>query len=224
MKRLLFGLFPFGLLFGIAGQAMAAIVVNGDFEAVQIGPPFVSSNPADVPGWTHSGSPGDGPLWHVGYSDPLGSITVAGRGNQFVTMGGGVDASGTAHWEQLLTGLTPSTTYALTFDMATEVDSSLISSQSITVDFPTGSSTPAMTFTAGPSSANYWRNWETKTMDFVAGNSSVDLRFSATTQYDVGLDDVRVSAVPEPSTLAAFGIGAFVVVCRTWRRRRRALI
>jgi hypothetical protein len=160
----------------------------------------------------------------VGYSDTFGSVTVAGQGNQFVTMGGGAGASGTAHWEQLLTGLTPGTTYALAFDMATEVDASLISSQSITVDFPTGSSTPATTFTTGPSSANYWRNWETKTMDFVADNSSVDLQFSATTQYDVGLDDVRVNAVPEPSTLAAFGVGAVGVLGSTWTRRRRTLI
>ena len=47
--------------------AAAASITNGDFEAVQIGSPFVSTNPADVPGWTHSGDDGGGFLWAIGY-------------------------------------------------------------------------------------------------------------------------------------------------------------
>jgi hypothetical protein len=71
----------------------AASITNGDFEAVQIGSPFFSINPADIPGWTHSGDVGDALLWAIGYTDIGGSATVAGHGNQFVTMGGGFDAS-----------------------------------------------------------------------------------------------------------------------------------
>jgi hypothetical protein len=168
----------------------ALIVANGDFEAVQIGSPFMSSNPADIPGWTHTGSVGDALLWGVGYVDPGGSITVAGHGNQFVTLGGGFPGVGTGNWDQTLNGLTPGGSYILTFDMATEGQG--ISSQSLTVGFPSGSSTSAATFTAGPSSANYWRNWEAKTMIFIATISSVDLQFTATTRFDVGLDNVVV--------------------------------
>src|SRR4051794_39289137 len=94
-----------------ASNGAAGIVLNGDFEAVQIGSPYHSSDPADVPNWTHAGSPGEGPLWGVGYADPFGSITAAGHGNQFVTMGGGGLAVGSASWEQTLTGLTPGGTY-----------------------------------------------------------------------------------------------------------------
>ena len=57
--------------------ASAASVTNGDFEAVQIGSPFLSSNPANIPGWTHMGTVGDALLWAIGYSDGGGSVTVA---------------------------------------------------------------------------------------------------------------------------------------------------
>jgi hypothetical protein len=199
------------VIFATAGHVKADFVVNGSFEAVQIGSPFLSTNPADIPGWTHSGAVGDALLWHVGYADGGGNITVAGQGLQFVTLGGGFTANGTGMWQQTLTGLTAGTTYNLTFQMASE--GSFSGSQSLTVDFASGSSTGAQTFTAGPSSANYWRNWETKTENFVATSSSVVLRFSATTQFDVGLDNVQVVAagpvaVPAPSTLTLFATGA----------------
>lgn len=67
----------------------AQTVVNGDFENVAIGTPYLSSSASAVPGWTRSGSPGDGLLVRVGYSDPDGSVTVAGHGSQFVILGGG---------------------------------------------------------------------------------------------------------------------------------------
>src|SRR5260221_13348376 len=78
----------------VAGSANAAVVVNGDFEAVQLtgaGPtPWVSNNPADIPAWTHGGSQGDFLLWNKNGSASGGTVH-AGQGNQFVTMGGGFD-------------------------------------------------------------------------------------------------------------------------------------
>ncbi len=45
-------------------------IQNGDFEDVKIVAPFMSKNPADVPGWTHSyGDPGDALIWRIGYAD-----------------------------------------------------------------------------------------------------------------------------------------------------------
>ncbi len=66
------------------------IIHNGSFEEIQIGSPFLTSDPADIPDWTHSGSVGDALLWHVGYNDAGGTATLAGDGNQFVTLGGGI--------------------------------------------------------------------------------------------------------------------------------------
>jgi hypothetical protein len=184
-----------------APGARANFVTNGDFEAVQIGSPFLSSNPANIPGWTHSGSPGDGLLLAVGYADGGGSVTVAGHGNQFVIMGGGFDVVGSAAWDQVLTGLTPGTTYTLTFLSSSEGQDSGV--QNISVDFPSGSSTPAHTFNAGPAPTNYWRVWVPQSLNFVATSSSVDLQFFVQNQAeDVGLDNVdvepAVTAAPEP--------------------------
>jgi hypothetical protein len=159
-------------------------------------------------------------LWGIGYDDGSGTVTVAGHGRQFVTLGGGFTANGTGSWQQTLTGLTPGAIYALTFLMASE--GTFSGSQSITVDFPAGSSSGAKTFTAPPSPANYWRAWTQETEDFVATGSSATLRFSATTQYDVGLDNVIVvSAVPEPSPLALAGAAAGVIGLGAWAQRRR---
>ena len=64
----------------------AQTITNGNFEAVAIGSPFDSANPANIPGWTHGGSVGDALIWAVGYSDSGGNISVAGSGQQFVTL------------------------------------------------------------------------------------------------------------------------------------------
>jgi hypothetical protein len=196
-----------------------AQVINGDFEAVQIGSPFRSSNPADIPGWTHSGTTGDGLLWHVGYADGGGSVVAAGNGLQFVTMGGGFTASGTASWEQTVNGLTPATLYNLLFQMSGEGAGSNSGPQSITVDFPGGSSTGPQTFTAGASTTTYWGSWTQKTDQFLATSSSVDVRFSASTPEDVGLDNVRVTPVPEPGCLAFLSVAAVPALLARIRRR-----
>jgi hypothetical protein len=193
--------------------AAAASITNGDFEAVQIGSPFFSTNPADIPGWTHTGAPGDALLWKVGYSDSGGSVTVAGNGNQFVTMGGGFDMVGMASWSTSITGLIPGNSYLLDFMMADE--STFSSDQQIMVDFTSGSLTLPVTFTAaGSSSANYWRDWQSKEETFLATGTSATVRFTANTRFDVGLDDVRVSdaIVPEPSLLGLLIYGLSITL------------
>src|SRR5260370_1104521 len=117
-------------------------VSNGSFEAVKIGPPFVASNPADIPGWTKGGVTGDGLLWAVGYSDCCGSVTVAGDGNQFVTLGGGAGIPGTADWQTTITGLTAGNSYVVNFMTATEHGPNFpfpVFAQTMTVGFLSGS-------------------------------------------------------------------------------------
>jgi hypothetical protein len=210
------------LMLSAVTPSQAQTVLNPSFEAVQIGSPFFSSNLANIPNWTHTGVLGDGPLWHVGYADGGGSITVAGDGNQFVTMGGG-GGVGTAAFQQVVSGFTPGQTYTLSFMMASE---STPISQSITVDFPTGSPTAPLVFSAAVAPANYWRGWETKTMNFLANNSSVTLEFTATTAQDVGLDNVSVKLAviptPEPgalSLLAGLGLSGAGLALRARRQK-----
>jgi hypothetical protein len=199
---------------------LSPVIANGGFESVNIAPATVASNLADIPGWNHTGSSGDGLIWRVGYADGGGSATVAGEGSQFVTLGGGAAASGTSSWDQVISGFTAGVTYTLSFMMAAQTTSS---SQSISVDFPSGSATAGQTFTAAASPANYWRDWEAKSMTFVANAASVDVRFSATTPFNVGLDNVNVAPAASPalstvsltpSTIAVGGTATVTITAR----------
>ena len=104
------------LLFAIPG--LAQIVQNPSFEQVQIGPPYQTNIPVDIPGWTHTGAQGDDLLWAVGAINGL--VSVAGAGNQFVTLGGGIAGPGTASWTTRITGLSPGNNYMLGFKIANE--------------------------------------------------------------------------------------------------------
>ncbi len=195
---------------GLSSIAMGApVIINGDFESVAIGSPFSSTNPADIPGWTHTGTPGDSLLWGVGYTDENGSITTAGHGNQFVTLGGGYGPTGTASWSSSITGLTPGNSYVLSFMMAPE--GAVSGAQSFDVSFANGSSTGLQTFTSAAPTGNYWHSWESKQLTFLATDTAADVVFSVTDKpYDVGIDYVQVkdaSVVPVPAAVWLFGSG-----------------
>jgi hypothetical protein len=199
-------------------------VSNGSFEAVQIGSPFASANPADIPGWTHTGTVGDALLWGIGYNDGGGSITVAGSGNQFATLGGGYLTSGTASWTTTITNLTVGKTYDLNFKIAFEGGDTPLSQQVITVGFDSGSSTGSSNFSAPYNSGNYWKVWLPESLQFVATATSAVADFSVTNQInDLGLDSVTVttpSGVPEPSTWAMMLLGFAGLGFSGFRRAR----
>jgi hypothetical protein len=206
------------------------MITNGNFEEVQIGSPFLSANPANIPGWTHNGSIGDALLWAVGYADGNGSVTTAGNGKQFVTLGGGFPVSGSADWSTSITGLTPGHTYILSFMTATESGFSNGPEpggpQTMSVGFLSGSSTPSQSFTSPISTADYWRVWVTQNLMFTATGGTAVVDFSVTTQpYDMGLDNVSVSAaatpVPEPSSLFLLGSGLVILTGAIRRHRGR---
>lgn len=209
--------------------AAASIAIdNFDFEDVQISG-GKSLNVADVPGWTRTGAAGDAAIWEVGYSDPSGSVTVAGHANQFVTMGGGYGPSGATSWEQLLTGFVVGQSYTLDFLMASEAfngpftfpDASTMTLSASLI----GVATISQNFTSTNGVGNYWRDWEAKSLMFTADAASLNLKFTYSGPYDVGLDYVRIasnaSTVPEPGTLSLFGVGGATALAR-WRRRRLA--
>ena len=151
---------------------------------------------------------GDGLLWAIGFDDGGGSVTVAGAGNQFVTMGAGSGASGTASWSQSISGFTIGGAYNLTFMLAGEC--SFCGTQVVTAE-ATGLTTTMNNFNAPIPSANYWRTWQTFNLPFTADATSETISFISTTRFDVGLDNVNVSqgvsGVPEPATWGLFGVG-----------------
>lgn len=206
---------------GLSSVALGApIIVNGDFEDVAIGSPFHSSIPTDIPGWTHVGTPGDALLWRVGYADGSGTVTTAGHGNQFVTLGGGYGPTGTASWSTSITGLTAGNNYALSFMMAPEANFS--GAQSIDVSFANGSSTALQTFTTASPIANYWRSWESAQLIFLATAATTEVVFSVTDKpFDVGIDFVQVkdaSVVPVPAAAWLLSSGLLGLISMAWRK------
>ena len=197
------------LVYFIAGVTLLSVpawslpvVLNGSFEQNVLASPFFG-NAATVSNWTFAGV-GDGPHWAVGYVDGSGSVTVAGAGNQFVTMGGG-GTVGTGTWSQLVSGFTIGQSYRLTFMLASETgaDTNQVVSASIL-------GVASQNFVAPVSGANYWRNWGAFGLDFTAQNASETVQFSSTTVRDVGLDNVGISqngGVPEPASWGLMGAG-----------------
>src|SRR6476659_4980693 len=154
-------------------------IVNGSFEAVQI-PPGSSfiTNPADVPGWTHTGSTGDGFLWHTGPICCGGTnSTTAPDGLQFVTLGGGFGPTGSSAWSQTISGLTIGQNYDISFMIAAEGE---VSTQTLTAAITSGSSTLPQLFTSPVAGPLFWTNWGAENYNFLAAASSATLEFSVT--------------------------------------------
>ena len=211
----------------ISLSANAASITNGDFEAVPIGAPFNSSNSVDIPGWTHTGPVGDALLWAIGYHDGGGGVTVAGSGNQFVTLGGGfLTSSGAAStWATTITGLTAGNSYDLNFKIAFEGGDTPVPQQSMTVGFASGSSTASQVFSAPFNPGNYWKIWLPETLVFTATATSAIVDFSVVNQInDMGLDSVGVSNAPVPGPVAGAGLPGLMFAGGSlgflWRRRR----
>lgn len=210
----------------VVSSTASPVVPNGDFEQVQIACPAaspfrecVSVDQAMIPGWTHTGTSGEGWIWQVGYSDADGSISTAGNAMQFVTLGGGEFAAGFASWTTTVTGLNSGSDYLLSFMIASEGGNA---SLGLTATLSNGA-TATGNFSAPVSSGNYWRDWVPETLQFTAAGTSATLVFSTNTLQDIGLDDVSVNGLmpmPEPGTLTLLGLGLLAVIAG----RRKTLL
>jgi hypothetical protein len=233
MKRIAFAT----VLSLVGGLAQANVVQNGSFEqtSATTTSQFIS---VTVNNWSNSNTAGEAivlPSWFTNGYLTVPTVTFDGPvpqtspdGGNFVFSDGDFMNSAIT---QTLTGLTPSTTYQLTFWQALAQDKE----PNVTVPgFVTGywrvslgasslNSTlmKANGSIAGPGSANI-SPWAQETMLFTAQNATEVLSFLSVGTGDpplVLLDGVSVTAVPAPG---AFGLlsSACVVLGGVYRRTR----
>jgi Protein of unknown function (DUF642)/PEP-CTERM motif len=177
-------------------QAQGNLVVNGSFEA----------NGGSLSSWSVVYN-----QFHIGVG--VGSTPDAPDGNYiayFSSYGGTIS--------QVLSTV-PGAYYDLTFSaLDFEGNNSAgVSAGSLSVELNfTAPVVPLGSFVGNT-------NWQSFAFTFEASSTQTTLTFGAATQYDivndyygtVNLDDIAVTAVPEPSIVALLGIGlAGVFICR----------
>ncbi len=213
--------FVVGLLaISVSSTAHANLAVNGSFEDSSFGSPggyTLGLVGNAVPGWYIPSSDGTYP-WGL-TNGAFGAFTP--YGNQFFVLG---EANTGVEYtiQQTLTGLTAGLTYNLSFAIASEAG---CCSQA-EVSYLSGSSTAPQNFFA-TNSGQWWTDWSTQNTSFVADSSTVIFQFKnvnpTSAGLDLGLDNVVITAVPEPETyamlLAGLGLLGFMA-----RRRKESAV
>jgi hypothetical protein len=203
-----------------AGSAFAAgnIVVDGSFESVNQGAGTYGYYPAGIAGWTVSSGPS------VEVRDAL--VGNAEDGNNFVEL----DSTSNSGISQVLATVAGQT-YTLSFYYSNRAQDNgynnefaggvvPASTQGLTYDVGGG----AVAVAALPANTTTDNQWAHYTTTFTASGPTT-LTFDATGTSDSlgsSLDNIEVSAVPEPAPLALMGAGLLVVAGIARRRRDQA--
>lgn len=197
VKRLAFA---GALLFALYGSTLQAqVVVNGGFE-----------DPGFVTGWNINNF---GDMLLISGSTPFGvqHLEIGG-------LGGAVNNS----IDQVVAGFTPGFMYRVDFATASQwanLDGS--SGAEVEVSFLFGSTTAAATFFAPPVAS--WGLWNLHSYNFLATAPMVDIQFKQVTNGfdDIGIDNISISLVPEPSALVLGGLSVLGLGCVAMRRKYR---
>jgi hypothetical protein len=209
---------------GLTSHA-ANLLTNGSFEdgifvPSEPGSMLLSAGATDITGWTVI----NGGLAWDGAANPYN--LTASDGNNFLDLTGDYDAAPYGGVQQTV-ATAIGFQYQLTFDIGTSTtyDSNEGSIPLIPVSIQATAGSSSETFTtATPTSIN---QWESFTLDFTATSASTVIllegQASENIQY-IGLDNVSLEAVPEPSSLSLMLLlaGPGLLAFAAWRRLRKA--
>lgn len=192
----------------IGPTARAAPFTNGSFEAGSVNPgggfvPLGGGSGA-VTGWTTGG----------GGIDYIGGYWQPSNGSRSVDLSN-LSAGSIFQTFDTVAGQL----YTVTFDMAGNTDGgALIKDMTVQA---TGGLLANFSFDrTGKTHANM--GWISLSYSFVATGSSTTLTFTSleNNPYGPALDNVAVTAVPEPASLALFGLAGLVGAGVAYRRRK----
>jgi choice-of-anchor C domain-containing protein len=192
-------------------NAEAAIVSNGSFEGLTQGDfSTITTGPsgAAISGWTVTGS-----------IDWINSYWTAQNGQNSIDLLGG--SSGTiAQTLNTIAGQQYELTYWLSGNP--DLTSTAIRNGVVTIDM----ASTDFSYNLSPTNSRTNMNWTEQTLFFTANSNSTTLQFSSTATggnccYGPALDDVAVTAVPEPSTWAMMILGFVGVGFMAYRRKNR---
>ncbi|MEY2545992.1 MAG: hypothetical protein QOG48_1109 [Verrucomicrobiota bacterium] len=186
--------------------AAADLIPNASFENPGFNDPdpFIIVPAGNyITGWTVGGA-------GVDYFSNLSNALFASEGQysvNYIRGPGDVSSISTT-----ITGLTAGVAYDVSVDFF-QRDPGATNALTATVDFT------SLTFINNTSDV-----WQTRDLNFIAGGPTATLTFSGPSQGAVDsvyahIDNVRIAAVPEPSTYVLLGIAA-LVVARTKKLRR----
>ena len=203
-----------------ATQASAAAFTNGSFESGPAVGAFSTLTAIDtsITGWEVD----------FGQIDYVGSYWTAQDGSRSLDMAGSSGASSPSSISQTFDTIV-ATIYDVSFWMsANPFNGHLPNPKAVTVQI--NGVTDATYFYDGVSTGNTTADmkWELHTFSFLATTTSTKLTFLGSTPsdptiYGAALDNVSVtSGVPEPASLAMWGLGAIVMGAA--RKRRKTVV
>ena len=193
--------------FAQTASAAVNLITNGGFEVGAFDPGVfttVFAGSTDITGWTigpHS-------------VDYIGTYWQASEGARSIDLSGNQPGS-VAQTITTVAGVT----YKVTFDLAGNPDAGPVLKA-----LAVSSVGPSQNFFFNTTGASHGdMNWTASSFTFTANAASTTLMFASATQDAFGpaLDNVSVSAIPEPATWAMMIIG-FGAVGAVARRRRLA--